>query len=483
MFRYEADLRYTGQAINVPVKVDFKELSSSGLAIICENFEAEHEKLFTFRLSSEVELVNLRIVAEELKANLPRKIQDPAELLQPSTSAQVSTTKLFFEGQRFDKAPIWERSALKNGNSISGPCIVTEMDSNTLILPGYKADVDANENILIWPLDEKLQPVSDHKEELDTVTVDIFESALRNARYEMDSLMTRTAMSPAIREQQDEFNMIAEPSGRMIVGQFGSFIPQFLENWKGSIEPGDIFITNDPYSVSGAVSHHNDWLILIPVFVETKTIAWTANFGHMTDVGGAVPGSLPCAASSVFEEGIQIPLTKIASQGVWNEDVLRVVYRNVRKPEWNKGDVRALVASCELAGQRMIELYNRLGDKIYFDTINELLERNRKAVTSIIRTTMPDRPVYFEDWIDDDGQGIGPWKIACTMLKKNDRLSFDFSGTDIQSPSSINMLLSINMYVYPVKTMDRLTDASRCKVQDVCGNILACRPRSQRCPK
>ena len=106
--------------------------------------------------------------------------------------------------------------------------------------------------------------------ELDTVTVDIFENALRNARNEMDTLMTRTTMSPAIREQQDEFNVIAEPGGKMIVGQFGSFISGFLQMWRDSIEPGDIFLTNDPYSVAGAVSHHNDWLILIPIFVGAK---------------------------------------------------------------------------------------------------------------------------------------------------------------------------------------------------------------------
>lgn len=92
------------------------------------------------------------------------------------------------------------------------------------------------------------------------------------------------------------------------------------------------------------------------IFSETKrpAVAWTANFGHMTDVGGSVPGSLPCAASSVFEEGIQIPVTKIASRGVWNTDLMEVIYRNVRLPEWNRGDVRALVAACEI-GECLIE--------------------------------------------------------------------------------------------------------------------------------
>ena len=464
----------------MPVKIDFDDLRLSGLDSMRESFELEHEKLFTFRLSSNVELVNVRVVAEEIKANLPTKLLERSDSLEPPDSAKTSTTKLVFEGQPLGEAPIWERSLLKSGVSVRGPCIVTEMDSNTLILPGYKADVDATGHLLIWPLTEESQAASVANERLDAVTVDIFESALRNARYEMDSLMTRTAMSPAIREQQDEFNMIAEPSGRMIVGQFGSFIPQFLESWKGTVEPGDIFLTNDPYSVSGAISHHNDWLVLTPIFVDNKLIAWTANFGHMTDVGGAVPGSLPCAASSVFEEGIQIPLTKIASQGKWNDELLEVVYRNVRVPEWNRGDVRALVASCDLAGQRVRELYERFGDRVYFATIDQLLMRNNTAVSSIIRNSMPDDPVYFEDWIDDDGQGIGPWKIACTMSKENGRLKFDFSGTDVQSPSSINMLLSVNMCVCPNRFAEKAytNTPPLFQVQDVCGNLPAHRLRS-----
>ena len=92
----------------------------------------------------------------------------------------------------------------------------------------------------------------------------------------------------------------------------------------------------------------------------------------------------------------------------------------------------------------MIGLYQRFGDKTYFAAIDELLARNRKAVGSIIKK-MPEEPAYFEDWIDDDGQGTGPWKIACTMTRKGERLHFDFSETDPQSPSSINFYLSIAM--------------------------------------
>ena len=157
------------------------------------------------------------------------------------------------------------------------------MDSNTLVHPGFKAEIDGVGNILIWELnDQDMSEAVEKDEQLDTVTVDILENALRNARNEMDTLLTRTTMSPAIREQQDEFNVIAEPGGKMIVGQFGSFIGEFLEVWKDSIEPGDIFLTNDPYSVAGAVSHHNDWLILLPVFVNDKLSKGHKNFYYTT---------------------------------------------------------------------------------------------------------------------------------------------------------------------------------------------------------
>ena len=72
--------------------------------------------------------------------------------------------------------------------------------------------------------------------DIDPITLDIIENALRNARYEMDAVLFRTAMSPGIREQHDEFPMIANVEGKMVVGQFGSFIYGFLEGFDGTVE-------------------------------------------------------------------------------------------------------------------------------------------------------------------------------------------------------------------------------------------------------
>ena len=129
--------------------------------------------------------------------------------------------------------------------------------------------------------------------DVDVVTLDLVENGLRNARYEMDEVLFRTALSPGIREQHDEFPLIGDPEGKMVAGQFGLSIPDFLENFDGTIEEGDVLLTSDPYSCGAAISHANDWLVVMPVFFDGRIVGWTAMFGHMSDVGGKTPASMP----------------------------------------------------------------------------------------------------------------------------------------------------------------------------------------------
>jgi N-methylhydantoinase B len=284
------------------------------------------------------------------------------------------------------------------------------------------------------------------KTKVDTVTIDIIESALRNARYEMDTVLFRTAMSPGIREQHDEFPMIANTEGKMVVGQFGSFIWGFMQGYDGTVEEGDIFLTSDPYSVNGAISHANDWLMLMPVYRGGRIVAWTAMFGHMTDVGGKVPGSLPTDGTTIYEDGIVVPPTKIYNKGKLNEDVLRVVLHNCRLPEWNLSDFNAITAALRTAATRCIEIAERFGDDVFYSAMDAMLERNKRAMRALIRQNVPESKQFFEDYICDDGLNMGPYRIKCSMWREGDKCIFDFTGTDPQSISSINFLLNEEMF-------------------------------------
>ena len=282
--------------------------------------------------------------------------------------------------------------------------------------------------------------------EVDPITLDIVENALRNARAEMDAVLFRTAMSPGIREQHDAFPMIANQEGKMVVGQFGSFLYGFIAGYEGTIEDGDVFITNDPYSVDGAVSHLNDWLLMMPIFHEGRLVSWSAMFGHMTDVGGKVPGSLPTDAKMIYEEGLIVPPTKIFRKGELQDELLNIMLHNTRVPEWNKSDFFAIMAALRLAERRVRENIERFGVDTYISAMHDMLDRNKLAMGAIIQMIIPETPSYFEDWIDDDGQGNGPFKIACTLQRKGEVASFDFTGSDPQSLSSINFLLNEEMF-------------------------------------
>ena len=284
------------------------------------------------------------------------------------------------------------------------------------------------------------------KIEIDPVTLDIIENALRNARIEMDATLVRTAMSPGIREQGDAFPLIADPSGKMIVGQFGSFIDGFLKGFDGTLEDGDMIFLSDPYSCDGAVSHSNDWLVLLPVFKDGRLIAFTAMFGHQSDIGGSVPGSMPIGASSIFEEGVRIPPVKIWKKGEYNEDLMKLVMHQTRKPDWCQADLNALIASCRVAAKRVVEMAERFGDDVYVSATQELLARNHRAMKALLSQAVAEKPVSFEDYICDDGKGFGPYKIKCTMWREGDKVILDFDGTDPQSAASINFLLNENMF-------------------------------------
>ncbi|GLZ06281.1 5-oxoprolinase [Actinomadura sp. NBRC 104412] len=282
--------------------------------------------------------------------------------------------------------------------------------------------------------------------EVDPVTVDIIENALRNARYEMDEVLFRTALSPGIREQHDEFPLIGDPEGRMVVGQFGLSIPALLDRFDGTIEEGDVLLTSDPYSCDGAISHANDWLVVMPVYVDGRVVGWASMFGHMSDVGGKTVCSMPTDAHTIYEEGVVIPPFKLYSKGVLNEDALRIILNQVRQPDWNRADLNGIVAACRTASRRIQELCARFGADTYVSTLEALLDRNYQAMKTLLTTLFEDgETLSFSDYICDDGVGHGPYKLTLSLTRTGDKVLLDFTGSDPQSPGPINYYINPNL--------------------------------------
>ncbi|KAJ7274998.1 Hydantoinase/oxoprolinase-domain-containing protein [Mycena rebaudengoi] len=424
---FEADMRYSGQALSLPVGFSLEEVEKDGVKILERSFTSLHHSLFTYSLELRVEVINLRSRVEEVTGDVILMELDKSNGGTPSAEALSDRTDLYWNGVTYTDVPYL------GSHSINGPAIITEMDSNSVIMPDHRAEIDRFGNILLWPITEgTIRPESEDNQ---TIVTQLVEAALANARLEMDGLILRTALSPAMREQLDYFPMISAGAGpndgKMVVGQFGSYIQHFLKIWKGSIEEGDVFITNDPYEVEGGISHLNDMLVMLPVYFEGKR--------HFTDVGGQSPGSLPINGRSIFEDGIQIPLSKLYDKGTRN-DALQNYF--------SRADLHALVAACRIAGQRVIEMCKRFGRNAFETALDSLLDRNKIAFAQLLKTNIPASKMTFTDWMDDDGTGLGPWKVSCTMFKEpledgsGERLVYDFEGTDPQAESSVNWLLS-----------------------------------------
>jgi N-methylhydantoinase A len=144
--QFELDVRYEGQAFEVPLSIDPETLRRDGLKAVTDRFDAEHLRLFTFNMESPHELVNLRAVA------MGPALELPAPPLADSdgdvTRAKIRDHELWADGAMVP-AVIYDRSKLLNGDVIPGPAIVVEMDSTTLIEAGCVGTVDHVGNILI----------------------------------------------------------------------------------------------------------------------------------------------------------------------------------------------------------------------------------------------------------------------------------------------------------------------------------------------
>lgn len=456
--QYQADLRYKGQALTITIDLDVNDLSLDTAKLhdlLRQKFDRQHQQMFTYCLADfELELMRLGVVLEDSSPSIEIPEVSKSMTTDPPPGAKIGEQSIVVQGKE-QLATLWDRQKItQQGVKVQGPCIISEMDSNTLILPGYYGEIDNIGNILINPLEERPVVGTDHTAEKAAELIKttpaiptLISSTLASIRGEMDTMMLRCSMSPAIREQQDEFNVITNAEGKMLVGQFGSFITEFLKIWTGTIEEGDVFVTNDTYQVQGAISHLNDVIVFMPIFHEHRLIGYASQFGHLTDVGGIVPGSMSINATSVFDDGVQIPCIKLYAQGVMNNDLVELLCRNSRQPAWYRSDLTAIVASCSMAATRVRELATRFGREVYLASCDELLYRNRSGFAKIVQRQFDDKKSVFTDFVDDDGHGVGPWALRCSMEKiDGERLRFDWNGSSPQSQHGINFYLSETMF-------------------------------------
>lgn len=154
---------------------------------------------------------------------------------------------------------------------------------------------------------------------IDPVAYEIIQGKVFSVVDEMAIVMTKTSMRPVIYEVLDFACGICNAKGELIArtngitlftGAFGAQIRSVIDRFGGSIFSSDVIVTNDLFRGG---THACDFAIVRPVFAESRLIAFAINVAHWLDVGGAIPGSLPPDATSIFQEGLRLPCVKLDS--------------------------------------------------------------------------------------------------------------------------------------------------------------------------
>jgi N-methylhydantoinase B len=279
---------------------------------------------------------------------------------------------------------------------------------------------------------------------IDKVTLEILKNHTRAAAESMAFTLYRTAHSTFVKETEDFTTGLTTPEGETFATPTELGATWFVGLNYGrairmidSYQEGDICMTNDPYS-GYVCTHPPDMHIWRPIFHEGEIVAFSVGHIHNTDVGGAVPASLSRTLTEVHQEGVRIPPAKILQQGKLNRQVLDIFLANVRAPDQNWGDLKAQIAACNTGERKVREMIARFGIDTFRQGVSDLLDYAEAQARAIVRG-LPDGVYPFADYMDEDAPGGWPCRIKLTLTIKGDELIFDFTGSDPQLESSLNM--------------------------------------------
>jgi N-methylhydantoinase B len=280
---------------------------------------------------------------------------------------------------------------------------------------------------------------------VDPFTLEIISESLRAIGDEMFVTMQRTSMSVIIYETLDYATGLTDAQGRLItqgngvtlfLGTLDYGVRSVLEKFGyDGLKPGDIVITNDPYGGGG--THLSDVSLIMPIFYDGKIVAFAANKGHWTEVGGMAAGSWTTDSTEIYQEGLQFPVIKIFEEGKINQGLVDLIRANVRTPDMSIGDMMAQAASLRIAERRFRELCDKYGVETVTAGIEKLMNDSETLIRQELRKIPPG--VYeAEDYIDDDGISEGPFKVQVKVTVTPDKLICDYTGSHPQVLGPVN---------------------------------------------
>ncbi len=276
--------------------------------------------------------------------------------------------------------------------------------------------------------------------QVDVLTLEVIRNRLQSVTTEMSAAIVKTAVSPVISEAKDFSCILYDGEGRIVASAatvpfhlgVSAHAVRTIRREFADIAAGDVFIVNDPHHGGGL--HPQDVIVMRPVYLGDRGVAWASASGHMIDMGGMTPGSFAPEARERYQEAVMIPPVRLLRRGVEEHGVWALVLNNVRLADKVEMDLRSLIAGVNVADAKIRELLASYGEPTFAAAAEQLCHLSEVVLRRRI-AELPRGRYRARGWAEFNEELFA---VACTLTVGGDALTFDYQGSSPQCPYFFN---------------------------------------------
>ncbi|MFD9498253.1 hydantoinase B/oxoprolinase family protein [Streptomyces sp. NPDC060035] len=458
-------LRYSGTDTSMPVAL-------GAVPAMTEEFTAAHRARYGFTMDKPlvVEAVSVEATAAA-GPHVPHRVSTAARehALQPLLSVRM------FTAGRWQDTALYRRGELCLSDTVTGPAILTEDDSTTVVDPGWQATAGAAGHLVL----SRVRPRPERTAvgtRVDPVMLEVFNNLFMSIAEQMGIRLESTAHSVNIKERLDFSCALFDADGSLVanaphipvhLGSMGESIKEVLRRNRTSLRPGDVYAINDPYHGG---THLPDVTVVTPVFdeeggPETRLRFLVASRGHHAEIGGITPGSMPAFSRTIHEEGVLFDNWLLVRDGRFREaetrELLTTAAYPSRDPDTNLADLRAQIAANEKGIAELRCMIRQFGHDVVGAYMGHVQDNAEESVRRIV-AGLHDGSCRYET---DNGAVI---EVAVTVDREARTAVLDFTGTSPQQSGNFNAPKSVVMaavlYVFRTLIDDDIPLNSGCLV-------------------
>ncbi len=387
-----------------------------------------------------------QLIAETVAVEAVSPGERVAEAALPARGAEALTTVdrvRLFTGNAEHEAPVYERTALRAGDTIAGPALIREANATTLVEPGWSAEVTPLDHMLlrrVEPLPTRVPPGSDRP---DPVLLELFNNLFMNVAEQTGAVLQNTSMSVNIKERLDFSCAIFDAEGRLVanaphvpvhLGAMGESVRTVLHHRRDTLKPGDVVALNNPFNGG---THLPDVTVITPVFDADgrEILFFVGSRGHHADIGGITPGSTPPLSRTLEEEGVVIDDFLLVDGGSFREAEFRTLLAGARyparSPDVNVADIKAQIAANEKGVQELRRVVQQFGWPTVSAYMRHVMDNAEESVRRVIDRLGSGSFHYTMD----NGKSLD---VAVSIDRAARTATVDFTGTGSQDSGNFN---------------------------------------------